>query len=354
MNSSEYKNSDEERISRDAALWVVRRADGFTPQEQDEFLQWHAESPRHAHWYAVHFRMYKQLDNLALWKPEHSDYPNKALLETNTPFFRGRWFWGIAASFIISLGLFFAFLVSNPENIDHHAAVYKAETFRDLSLPDGTFVELNQGAVLNVKFTETQRLVELLSSEAHFEVAKNPARPFVVTARDVEMRAIGTAFNVKISENKVELLVTEGNVMMGKANKQPVLTTPDTFQSVDPVLSPQSMSKEVTAGQISIMVLDNGEDLAQKIETVGVEEIKDILSWKPDSLSFYKTPLAQVVWEFNRRNPTKIAIQDPELENIQIVAEFYSANIEKFIAMLEFTMGIKAEFVSSNRIILKK
>jgi transmembrane sensor len=60
--------------------------------------------------------------------------------------------------------------------------------------------------------------VVLERGEAHFQVAKNPARPFVVVARGVEIRAVGTAFSVGLESTRVEVLVTEGQVAVETAS----------------------------------------------------------------------------------------------------------------------------------------
>jgi len=54
--------------------------------------------------------------------------------------------------------------------------------------------------------------VRLVRGEAHFTVAKNPARPFIVEAGGVAVRAVGTAFDVRHADGAIEVLVTEGKV----------------------------------------------------------------------------------------------------------------------------------------------
>ncbi|WP_447414957.1 FecR family protein, partial [Clostridium perfringens] len=57
-----------------------------------------------------------------------------------------------------------------------------------------------------------QRFVRMLKGEAHFDVAHNPARPFIVKAGDSTLRAVGTAFNVRLRPELTELTVIEGRV----------------------------------------------------------------------------------------------------------------------------------------------
>lgn len=70
-------------------------------------------------------------------------------------------------------------------------------------LPDGSVIELIQGARVSIDFSGPLRRVVLEQGKAHFQVAKDPQRPFVVAAASVHVRAIGTAFVVDRSESRI-------------------------------------------------------------------------------------------------------------------------------------------------------
>ena len=86
-----------------------------------------------------------------------------------------------------------------------------------LHLSDGTTVYLNSGSEVVERFTPAERHVLLLRGEANFEVAKNPGRPFVVRAASVEVRDVGTVFNVCLKPATVEVMVSEGQVRVAVA-----------------------------------------------------------------------------------------------------------------------------------------
>ena len=75
--------------------------------------------------------------------------------------------------------------------------------YESRALDDGTVVELNGGAEIEVQFTAAERRLRLVRGEAHFQVAKNPLRPFVVEAGGVAVRAVGTA----VGRNPISLLI---------------------------------------------------------------------------------------------------------------------------------------------------
>jgi len=82
-----------------------------------------------------------------------------------------------------------------------------------ISLPDGTEVLLQQGAELSygADYNETDRLIDL-EGQAYFEVAKNADRPFLVNTSETELRVTGTAFNLRVEGEELEVEVSEGSI----------------------------------------------------------------------------------------------------------------------------------------------
>lgn len=331
---------EEKKIDLEASKWVSKRTRGFTAAEQDQFFEWLAKDPRHAQWYGVHLNTWKQLDKLAEWKPEHSEQANPHLLR-----FRSRQhMWYTFGGFGIAAALLIALLSTQPkfanEQVEsgYHVKDIVAHTYEEHQLPDGSFVEMKNGAAIKVNYSHEERRVELVSSEAHFEVESNPDVPFIVQARDVEIKAVGTAFSVSISDNEVELLVTEGKVEVYKQSAE----------SDEEVMVP--LAQNVEAGQKTVVSTDDIEPDV-KVQEVTSQQMDEMLGWKPKRLNFDEVPLSEVVSEFNRRNGYKIHIGDPELENILIVASFHSADTHKLVCLLEGTLDIQANF-ETNRVVL--
>jgi len=85
-------------------------------------------------------------------------------------------------------------------------------------LADRSVVTLNTDTKIKVRFTEELREISLLQGEALFDVAKNKKRPFIVSAGDTQIRAVGTSFTVSmLPEKPVEVLVKEGVVELRRA-----------------------------------------------------------------------------------------------------------------------------------------
>ncbi len=325
MNRPEPDSPAAQARSRTAAEWFAKRDRGLTAAEQDEFLQWLAADPRHGEWFALHRRLGGDFTGLAQWRPEHSEEPNPDLLAK--PRRRLRWLMpvGLAAAASLTVALVW-WRVGTPvvETEATNASAYERRI-----LADGSTVELNQGAVVTTAFTPGERRVTLVRGEALFTVAKNPARPFIVRAGGVAVRAVGTAFNVRLDAATVEVLVTEGRVQV---QSPPAAGASSAAASEPPI---------VAAGQRATVSL---VDAAQpRIVAVTTEESARLLAWQPQLLDFASVPLERAVAEFNRRNRVQFVIADAELGAMPIVASIRSDNVERFARFLAETPGVLVE-----------
>lgn len=96
-----------------------------------------------------------------------------------------------------------------------------------LQLADGSRVWLNAETRLRypVTFAGTERRVEL-TGEAYFEVSKDATRPFIVRANGVDVRVLGTSFNVAAYGAEVVTTLVEGRVAV-EAGSERVTLEPD-------------------------------------------------------------------------------------------------------------------------------
>jgi ferric-dicitrate binding protein FerR (iron transport regulator) len=85
--------------------------------------------------------------------------------------------------------------------------------FYKLQLPDGTTVWINAASSIRypASFTGSERRVTI-TGEAYFEVAKDPSRPFIVTVGEIDITALGTAFNINAytDEDGLKATLVEG------------------------------------------------------------------------------------------------------------------------------------------------
>jgi len=223
-------------------------------------------------------------------------------------------------------------------------------------LPDGSIVELRPGARISVLFTDTLRRVVLEEGEAHFQVEKNAARPFVVAAQGVEFWAVGTAFNVQLDSRSVELVVTEGRVAIDRGNA----TVPPT------ALAPAIATGVASGGEdMRLTTVDAGqrvvvEAAAEKAgadllaEAMPPDALAARMAWRVPRLELSGTPLAEAIRLINQHSKIQLSLGDPSLASVRLSGILRADNVDTLLSLLAESHGIRAEKRSESEIVLRK
>jgi transmembrane sensor len=335
---------DEDAVEMAAAAWVARQDRTLTAREQDDYLEWLREDPRHGAAVARLRHVWDHLDSLSEWRPANGPVPNPDLLAQPRRRGSATWWWvGGSLAAAASVAAIFA-ISARRVHITSGTAAPAAHVLRvvpgpeRLTLADGSVVDLNSGGRIETAFTPGERRVRLLSGEAHFAVAKNPARPFLVEAGAISVRAVGTAFDVRLESKSVEVLVTEGKVHLERRDAaMPADAAPTslvageraTFDTTDPKASPAVSPADAAA-------------------------VERLLVWRGVRLEFADQPLSEVVAAFNLRNHQQIIIGDPELARVLVGGSFRADNVDGFVRLLGFSFGIAAERRDDETIVLHR
>lgn len=218
------------------------------------------------------------------------------------------------------------------------------------TLSDGSIVELDSDSQIAVSFSEAVRRVTLTRGKAHFQVTKNAARPFVVSAGVVAVRAVGTAFAVELGSRAVEVLVTEGRVAVTKSAEQtnPAEANPDSAAPMAPAF--------VDAGKRAVVNLspDAGETSAARVRAVSAAELDEQLSWRVPRLDFSGTPLAEAIPLFNQYSRVQLVLGDPALNRLQLSGILRADNTEALLKLLKTEFGVTAERSNDHELVLRK
>lgn len=315
-------------LAETAADWLVRRSEGLDEAARQAFLHWLNADPRHAAayarveqtWAALNApRAAGQADELALALTVRA----RGRRQRHAFALAGI---GLTAAAALVAGLFVNRPIpqNNAVPVETAASTIAPRPDRR-TLPDGSVVELNAGAEIEVAFTAERRLVRLRQGEALFEVAKNPARPFVVATDDVTVTAVGTAFAVRRAALGVDVLVTEGKVAVAR---------PDAAESA-PVL--------LTAGHRVSVPADPRANELPAPEIVEASRIGESLAWRDGRVEFTETPLAEAVRLLNARNRLQLVIGDASLASLRLSGIFWANDPEAFVRLLGEGMAVRAE-----------
>lgn len=202
---------------------------------------------------------------------------------------------------------------------------------RIVKLSDGSEVHLNTASTIEVAMKADTRRVHLVKGEALFEVAHDPSRPFLVDAASAQLRAIGTAFNVRIREDVVELTVTQGVV---------AVTQPGD-------LGHKPRGPRIAAGDGA--VIRSG---AVASTALGGQVLRQRTAWQNGVIELDGETLAQAVEEFNRYRAQPIIIGDARLANIRVGGRFEVNEADKFLTALASSFPIHAVAVADGSVLL--
>jgi transmembrane sensor len=78
------------------------------------------------------------------------------------------------------------------------------------------------------------------------------------------------------------------------------------------------------------------------------------VAWQPKLLEFDDVPLAEIVADFNRRNPLRLVIDDPALGAMRMTATFRSDNIEGFVRLIAGNYGVQVELLGNDVVLRRK
>lgn len=343
-------------VTRAAADWLARRDRGLTPSEQDEYMQWLAADPRHGAALARQANALERMMQLYEWTPARGVEPNPDLFAPAPRMARvracvreqGRWLGlgglAAAAALVVLLWSGRGRVESPPGAVAAVAPASFLHVNERLALPDGSRVELNDGARVVSLYSATERRVRLAGGEAHFTVWKDPHRPFVVEADGVEVVAVGTAFNVRLESAVVEVLVTEGRVkVLSEGESTPEAAAAAATELKSGHAGPTELF--VSRGERAIVPKPSaGADamIAPTVTAVSTDEIATELAWQAPRLQFQETRLADAIAEFNRLNRHQLELLDPALGELRIGGNFRPDNVDGFVRLLGLTCDVDA------------
>jgi transmembrane sensor len=197
--------NNREGIEAEAIGWVIRLRDA-PAEDWEAFTAWLEADPAHAAAYEEAALVDAGLDDLPR-SPARPILPAEPAPGRHSGTRRHFLGWGIAAALVGAIGL----ATWPTANAEYEVATGPGE-HRQVALADGSQIDLN-GSTRLVLDRDNPRFARLERGEALFTVVHDESRPFEVTAGDVELRDLGTVFNVVRGDRAFEVAVAEGAVM---------------------------------------------------------------------------------------------------------------------------------------------
>lgn len=191
---------------------------------------------------------------------------------------------------------------------------------RVVKLADGSKVSLDAATRVEVAYSDERRSLTLLSGRAKFDVAKDPRRPFTVSAGDRMVVATGTAFSVELVQSQMRVVLYEGNVAVledGPSDKPP--------RHLELIARRVAADQALKPGSVMIASLDRP---VAKVETT---DLPRSLSWESGQLTFTDEPLAMATERINRYSDTKIVVQGSAAAQLPVSGAFNAGDTDGFV-----------------------
>ncbi len=338
--------------------------------EQQELLVWLGENESNIEQFGELESIWNALaimknTNEFDYQKAHSKFYSKTLIESSTKNNNSRqlsvfdYFVRVAAILVIAVSIPYAaytyFKSSDSNNNVRTCEVYTPKGSRSLiTLSDGTRIWLNAESKITYpdKFVGKTREV-FLEGEGYFTVAKDKKHPFIVKTSDINIKVLGTTFNVKSypSENTIQTTLIEGSVVIEgngsgvekvdrielKPNQQAVFIRHNTF-------TPNTESSK------SNKVADNVA-VASNLKKVSVNEeinTNNYTSWKDNKLYFDNEQFESIAVKLERRFGVNISFNDNEVVNYRFSGRFDQISIEEALAALQFASPFKYSIDHAN------
>lgn len=325
-------------VARD---WVKRSAAGLSAGERRQFEAWLAADPRHRRAFARANPAGADCD--WAWQESAVDEILLGLASRARRRKRRRLAVGVAAMLALgAAGLVRFRPAAAPSPAARANSTLVVVRPQQLALPDGSLVELKDDAVVTSDFTGPTRAVFLRRGTAYFHVAKNPARPFVVTAGGLTVRAVGTAFSVELAD-KVTVLVTEGRVRVDESSPAArAIATP----AAPPLAS-------IGAGNSASLPAMASLAAPAAVRPVAEEIVREQTGWRMPKLEFSRIPLRELVGQMNLYNERKFVLGDEATGDLRISGILRADKIDALMELLENDFGVRAQ-QQGDRIVLQR
>lgn len=308
---------------KDSAVdWFLRREAGpLTAAEAAAFQSWLEASPENE-------RLYATVDLAWSAAGEAGDHPavsarNQALVRAADRDRRTRRIAlaGLCAVLIGGGGLGWR-IATGPKPLVTQSFSTAVGQQATVTLPDGSVVTLNTDSRVRTVADRDRRLVYLDKGQAFFRVAKDRGHPFVVTAGDRTVTALGTAFDVRVEKGALKVVLVEGKVRVESQHPAQLVARGEQRGR------PEAQATEMTAGS-KLVAAPNADWRMSRTDVVRET------SWLKGQVTFDDAPLQEIVAELNRYSPRKLRIDDPQLAQVRLGGIYTPGDVDGFSRALK-------------------
>ncbi len=195
-------------------------------------------------------------------------------------------------------------------------------------LSDGTKVYLNAGSKLFFpnEFRGNTRNVSLVG-EAFFEVTHDASKPFVVRTSGINVKVLGTAFNLQAypGSNEISATLVHGKVILENESDGKI-----------------NQLAELKPSDRAVFMINE-----KKIKITAEEDLDRFVAWKDGKLVFYNDPIDEVAEKIGYWYNVSVKINNSDLKRYRFTATFSDEPIEQVLDLLSKSSPIKYQIRKS-------
>ena len=256
----------------------------------------------------------------------------------------------IAASLIIILGNTFLFSESKKVFRDNQNIIAtKKGSKSTIVLPDGSKVWINDDTKITYakSFGDGAREVTL-TGEAYFDVIKDPKRPFIVHTQTLDVKVLGTAFNVRAYPNEkntqTTLLRGSVEVVLNKEKAKRIMLKP--YEKII-VQNGYAQPLALTKNPVNLQSISVGPIQFNLIDSSAMET-----QWMKNRLAFEGDKLEDAAIILERWYNIKVIIRDVRLRNKKVSGVFEDRSLNNVMEALSLAVGFKYKIDTDNNAVI--
>lgn len=302
-----------------------------TKEEGLRIESWIAENPEHKKQYDHYKTIWEtskrvalesQVDENEAWErfkqrqSAHNREPANEVKPLKQWIHQSFWIKSAAILVLISIGVWVSLSIfTNPMNAT--LTISTLNEIRTDTLSDGSIVTLNKNTVLSYpkNFAKNKRSVTLKEGEAFFTIIPNATQPFTIDVNAIEVKVLGTSFNIKTEKDRTEVIVESGLVEVSKKDLMIHLKKDERIK------------------------IDRATHRFEK--TINTDQLYKY--YRNNTFVANNTPLWKLVEVLNDAYGVDIIIQGNSLQNIPINTTFKNQSLDEILSIICETLAIKSD-----------
>lgn len=308
-----------------AIEWYLLLASGeATPEQEQAFRRWHAE-PQHARVYSSLDKVWSSFEGVS---SPIERYTLDQSLNENTSGSGST----VRQALLVAglcLSAWFGYQSSTGQLIsaDHYALTQQTTLYLD----DQSKLHLAPMSAVNLKFSDTERRIELVSGALQIEVAKDKTRPLIIHTEDGSAEALGTIFSVSRAPDQMQVNVSESTVRVCPA--------------------------QIRAGHANCVIATAGDQVRVSDDLArlqGAQSGRLQINWDKQLLVVEERPLLEVLDLLQRHHPGYLKSDREGLASVRVSGVFPLKDLRQSLDIMATSLSLEISHYTPALTLIRK